>query len=47
LAAIAARLKRTIKWDPKSEVVVGDEEAATFYARERREGYDIIDVSKS
>ncbi len=41
LSAIAARLGRTIKWDPKTEKIMGDEEAATFFAREAREGYEI------
>ncbi len=45
LAAIAARLNRTIKWDAKAEKIVGDDEAATFFARHRREGYDILKVS--
>jgi len=45
LAAIAARLGRTIKWDPKTEKIVGDEEAAKFFARTRREGFDILKVS--
>ncbi len=44
LAAIAARLGRTIKWDPKAEQIVGDDEAAKFFARERREGFDILKV---
>ena len=44
LAAIAARLGRTIKWDPKAEKIVGDEQAASFFARERREGFDIPKV---
>ncbi len=44
LSAIAARLGRTIKWDPKSEQIVGDEEAAKFFARQRREGFDIHKV---
>ena len=41
LSAIAARLGRVIKWDPKNEKIVGDEQAASFFARERREGFDI------
>lgn len=41
LAAIAARLGRTIKWDPKSEMIVGDEQAAAFFARQPREGFEI------
>jgi predicted dehydrogenase len=41
LAAIAARLGRVIKWDPKAEKITGDEEAATFFARKPREGFEI------
>ncbi len=41
LSAIAARLNRVIKWDPKSEKILGDEEAAKFFAREQRKGYEI------
>ncbi len=41
LSAIAARLGRVIKWDPKQEQIVGDDEAASFFARERRKGYEI------
>ena len=41
LCAIAARLNRVIKWDPKEEKIVGDDEAATFFAREQRKGYEI------
>lgn len=41
LCAIAARLGRTIKWDPKAEKIVGDEQAASFFAREQRKGYEI------
>lgn len=41
LAAIAARLGRVIKWDPKSEKIQGDELAASFFARERRKGFEI------
>lgn len=41
LAAIAARLGRTIRWDPKTESIVGDEQAASFFARQPREGYEI------
>ncbi len=44
LSAIASRLGRTIKWDPKTEKIVGDDEAATFFARSRREGFDIPKV---
>jgi predicted dehydrogenase len=41
LAAIAARLKRVIKWDPKTEKIVGDDQAAAFFARTPRKGYEI------
>ncbi len=41
LSAIAARLGRTIKWDPKSEQIIGDDEAAKFFARTPREGFEI------
>jgi hypothetical protein len=41
LAAIAARLNRVIKWDPKTEKIVGDEQAAAFVARKPREGFEI------
>lgn len=41
LAAIAARLKRVVKWDPKNEKIVGDELAASFFAREPRKGFEI------
>jgi predicted dehydrogenase len=44
LAAIAARLGRTIKWDPKTEKIVGDEQAAALFARKRREGFEIPNV---
>lgn len=41
LAAIAARLGRKIKWDPKTEKIAGDEQAASFFARTPRSGYEI------
>lgn len=41
LAAIAARLGRVVRWDPKTETIVGDDQAATFFAREQRAGYEI------
>jgi len=41
LAAIAARLGRVIKWDPKAEKILGDDQAASFFAREQRKGYEI------
>jgi len=44
LTAIAARLGRAIKWDPKAEKIVDDSQAAEFFARKRREGFDILKV---
>lgn len=41
LAAIAARLGRTIKWDPAKEEIVGDDQAAAFFARTPRAGFEI------
>lgn len=41
LCAIAARLGRTIKWDPKAEKIVGDDQAAAFFARTPRTGFEI------
>jgi hypothetical protein len=40
LAAIAARLGRTIRWDPAAERIDGDEQAASFLARPPRKGYE-------
>ena len=47
LAAIAARLNRKITWDPKKEEITGDEQAAAMSSRQRREGFEILDVSSS
>jgi predicted dehydrogenase len=42
LANIAIRLGRTkIIWDPKTEQIVGDEEANAFLSRPQRHGYEI------
>jgi predicted dehydrogenase len=41
LAAIAGRLGRVLKWDPKAEKIVGDDQAATFFARQQRPGFEI------
>ncbi|PAY17928.1 oxidoreductase [Rhodopirellula sp. SM50] len=41
LAGIAARLDRTIHWDPKQEQVVGDPLAQSLVARDRRKGFEI------
>jgi predicted dehydrogenase len=44
LSAIAARLGRKIAWDPQREEIVGDEVAASFFARKPREGFEILRV---
>ena len=41
LCAIAARLGRKIHWDPKAEKIVGDDQAASFFARTPRPGFEI------
>jgi hypothetical protein len=41
LSAIAARLNRKIKWDPKTEQIVGDAQAAAMQSRTRRAGFEI------
>ncbi len=41
LANIAIRLDRTIQWDPDTEQIVNDPQAATWQAREQRKGYEI------
>ena len=41
LAAIAARLNRSIQWDPIAESIVGDDHASTFFARTPRDGFEI------
>ncbi len=45
LTAIAARLGRTITWDPVRETITGDDQAASFMARTPRAGYEISRVS--
>jgi hypothetical protein len=44
LAAIAARLGRVIRWDAKAESIVGDSQAAAFFGREQRAGFEIPKV---
>ena len=41
LSAIAARLGRMINWDPATETILGDYQAAAFIARAARSGYEI------
>ncbi len=40
LTAIAARLGRSITWDPAAEVITGDDQAQAMTARTARTGYD-------
>lgn len=44
LAAIAARLGRTIRWNPKTEEIVGDEMADQMFSRVPRAGYEMPQV---
>jgi len=44
LSAIAARLGRKIKWDPKAEKIVGDDQAAALVARVPRQGFEVPKV---
>lgn len=44
LANIAIRLGRKIQWDPNTQQIVGDAEAAHWVSREQRKGFE-IDVS--
>lgn len=44
LATIAARLNRVVKWDPTDEKILDDPLAASFFARERRPGFEILSV---
>lgn len=41
LVGIAARLGRTIKWDPAKEEIVGDDQAKAMMARTQRSGFEI------
>jgi len=41
LAGIAARLGRKIQWDPKTEKIIGDEQAQALVGRVKRKGFEI------
>lgn len=41
LAGIAARLNRKIQWDPETETILNDRQAASLIARDYREGFKI------
>ena len=40
LVNICRKLDRQLRWDPKAEKFIGDEEANTFLSRPRRKGYE-------
>ncbi len=44
LAAIAARLGRKLKWDPKTEKIADDALASSMLGRKQREGFEIPKV---
>lgn len=44
LSSIAARLGRTIKWDPKSEMIVGDQQASAMMSRTPRPGFEYATI---
>ena len=41
LCGIAAGLNRVVRWDPQAEKIVGDEQAARFFSRKQRTGFEI------
>ena len=41
LANIALRLNRTLKWNPETEQITGDDEANAWQKREQRKGYEV------
>jgi hypothetical protein len=41
LANIALRLNRTLKWNPDTEQILGDDEANGWQKREQRKGYEV------
>lgn len=45
LANISMRLGRPVKWDPKEERCVGDDEANSMLSRRQREGYEVSEVT--
>lgn len=42
LANICLRLNRPLKWDPRAEQMVDDEEANAWQKRQQREGFEIV-----
>jgi predicted dehydrogenase len=41
LANISVRLGRPIKWDPESEMILGDDQAAEMQRRAQRDGFEV------
>jgi hypothetical protein len=41
LSNLAMLLKRKLRWDPKSELFVGDTQANALLSRPQRKGYEI------
>ena len=41
LSNIAMRLGRTLKWNPETEQMIGDDEANAWQGREQRKGYEV------
>jgi hypothetical protein len=41
LVNIARKLDRKLRWDPKAEKFIGDEEANRMLSRPRRKGYEL------
>ena len=44
LAAISSRLDRPIEWDDANRAIVGDDQAASFFARDQRKGFELPQV---
>ncbi len=44
LSAIAARLGRKVAWDPRSEQITGDQQAASMMERQARPGFEVQSV---
>lgn len=44
LSNIACRLNRPIQWDAVNEKIVGDEQAASFFSRKQRKGFELPKV---
>ena len=44
LCGISARLGRVIKWDPVKEIILSDDQASSFMAREQRKGFELPEI---